>query len=201
MNLSVVIVDAGGANTGSVRYALERLGVHAPLTVDAATIRAARRVVLPGVGSAGAVMRRLRELDLVDTIRALRQPLLGICIGMQILFERSREGDVECLGILRGDVQKLPSRGDARVPHIGWSPVMLSRDSMLFDACDHGASAYFVHSFAAAPTPDCIALCEHAIPFAAAVQRGNVLGVQFHPERSASLGARVLRRFLERDPG
>jgi glutamine amidotransferase len=200
VSADVVIVDAGGANTGSVRYALERLGVHAALTDDAAVIRTARRVLLPGVGSADAVMRRLRDLDLVDTLRELRQPLLGICVGMQVRFEGSDEGDVECLGVLRGDVRKLHARDRARVPHTGWNRVRPTRESTLFDVADHDAFAYFVHSFAAAPTSDCIALCEHATPFAAAVQRGNVAGVQFHPERSAAFGARVLRRFLERDP-
>jgi glutamine amidotransferase len=197
VSANVAIVDAGGANTGSVRYAIERLGSGAVLTTDAATIRAAARVVLPGVGTAGGVMRRLRELDLIETLRALRQPLLGICVGMQVLFERSREGDVEGLGLLRGDVEKLPARAGARVPHIGWNRIRPVRGSTLLDAGDEGAFAYFVHSFAAPPTRDCVALCEHASAFAAAVQRGNVAGVQFHPERSGAFGARVLRRFLE----
>jgi glutamine amidotransferase len=197
VSADVVIVDAGGANTGSVRYAIERLGFDAELTTDAATIRAAARVVLPGVGTASMVMRRLRGLDLVETLRALRQPLLGICVGMQVLFERSREGDVECLGLLSGDVERLPARADARVPHIGWSRVRPVRGSTLLDSGDEGAFAYFVHSFAAAPTPDCVASCEHASPFAAAVERGNIAGVQFHPERSGAFGARVLRRFIE----
>jgi glutamine amidotransferase len=197
MSADVVIVDAGGANTGSVRYAIERLGVNALLTTDAATIRGSARVILPGVGTAAAVMRRLRELELVDTLRTLRQPLLGICVGMQILFERSREGDVECLGLLRGDVERLPTSADARVPHTGWSRIKPVRGSTLFEAADEGAFAYFVHGFAAAPSRDCIALCEHAWPFAAAVERGNVAGVQFHPERSGAFGARVLRRFVE----
>ena len=197
MSADVVIVDAGGANTGSVRYAIERLGFGAVLATDAATIRAASHVVLPGVGAAGTVMRRLRELDLVGTLRALRQPLLGICVGMQVLFERSREGDVECLGLLHGDVERLPAHAEARVPHIGWNRVWPVRGSTLLDARDEGAFAYFVHSFAAAPTSDCVALCAHASSFAAAVQRSNVSGVQFHPERSGAFGARVLRRFLE----
>jgi glutamine amidotransferase len=195
----VVIIDAGGANTGSVSHALRRLGVEATLSVDAATIRTADRVILPGVGSARSVMRRLAELGLVDTIRALRQPLLGICVGMQILFERSAEGDVDCLGLLEGEVGRLPASRAIRVPHIGWNRVSRSRESTLFDPCDDNAFAYFVHSFAAPPGDDCIAVCSHGMPFAAAVERNNVAGVQFHPERSSAFGARVLKRFLERD--
>jgi imidazole glycerol-phosphate synthase subunit HisH len=197
VSANVVIVDSGGANTGSVRYAIERLGFGAVLTSDAALIRAAARVVLPGVGSAGTVMRRLHELDLVETLRTLRQPLLGICVGMQILFEHSREGDVACLGLLRGTVERLPASPDTRLPHMGWNRVRLVRGSMLLDTADQGAFAYFVHSFAAAPTCDAVAVCEHGAPFAAAAERGNIAGVQFHPERSSAFGARVLRRFLE----
>ena len=196
----VVIVDAGGANIGSVRYALQRLGVDAPLSGDAAMIRAAERVILPGVGSAGAAMQRLHELELVQTLRDLRQPLLGICVGMQVLFERSKEGDVACLGLLQGEVGKLPESDSVRVPHIGWNRVRHRGESGLFEGTADGAFAYFVHGFAAPATSDCIATCEHGVKFAAAVQRGHLVGVQFHPERSATFGAQVLRNFLEFAP-
>jgi glutamine amidotransferase len=197
--IRVVIVDAGGANTGSVRHAFDRLGVETRLSTDAKIIRAAHRVVIPGVGNAATVMRRLRELDLVDTIRTLKQPVLGICVGMQILFERSEEGDIECLGLLRGRIAKMPATKAARMPHMGWNRIWPSHSSSLIEAGDAGAYAYFVHGFAAQLTSDCIAIAEHGASFSAAVQRGNVAGVQFHPERSAAFGARVLRRFVERE--
>jgi glutamine amidotransferase len=193
----LAIIDSGGANIASLRFAVERLGVASTLTTDPDVLFGATHVILPGVGAAADCMTRLRNAGLVQTIRSLSQPLLGICVGMQVLFERSREGDVEGLGLLRGDVEKLPARAGARVPHIGWNRIRPVRGSTLLDAGDEGAFAYFVHSFAAPPTRDCVALCEHASAFAAAVQRGNVAGVQFHPERSGAFGARVLRRFLE----
>lgn len=194
--MRVVLIDSGGANIGSVRYALERLGVDAQLSGDAAAIRSADRVILPGVGAAAPAMARLRELDLVDTLRALRQPLLGICLGMQLLFEGSDEGDVECLGLLPGRVRRMPASDGVRIPHMGWNGLEPRRASTLLEGIDTGAQAYFVHSFAAPVTPDCIAACTHGEPFAAMVERGNVAGAQFHPERSAAVGARVLRNFL-----
>lgn len=194
--MNVVLVDSGGANIGSVRYALERLGVVAEMTADPATIRAADRVILPGVGAAAPAMARLRELDLVDTLRDLRQPLLGICLGMQLLFESSDEGDVDCLGLLPGRVGKLPASPGVRVPHMGWNRIEPTRDSSLLQDVPNGAQAYFVHSYAAPVTEDCLASCDHGGPFAAVVQRRNVAGAQFHPERSAEIGARLLRNFL-----
>ena len=197
----VVLVDAGGANIGSVRYALERLGVFAELSGDVAVIRAAERVILPGVGAAAPAMARLRELGLIETIRALKQPLLGICLGMQLLFERSEEGDAdgvetECLGLLSGRVARMPAQPGIRVPHMGWNTLQPCRDDTLLDGLGDGSSAYFVHSYAAPAGNDCIAASTHGAPFAAIVRRGNVAGAQFHPERSASTGARLLENFL-----
>lgn len=195
--MNLVLVDSGGANIGSVRYALQRLGVESRLSADPAEIRASDRVILPGVGAAGPGMARLRELDLVDTLRSLRQPLLGICLGMQLLFESSEEGEVECLGLLPGRVGKLSGAPGVRVPHMGWNQLRLTRDSTLLEGIADEAFAYFVHSYAAPVTADCIASTEHGTPFAAVVSRGNVSGAQFHPERSAAVGARLLRNFLE----
>jgi glutamine amidotransferase len=197
---NIVIVDGGGANLGSVRYALQRLGIDPVLASDAATIRAADRVILPGVGAAAPAMRRLQELDLVDTLRALTQPLLGICLGMQLLFEGSDEGGVDGLGLLPGRVTRLPASASERVPHIGWSRLQRRGDDPLLDGVDEGAWAYFVHSYAAPATADCIAACRHGGEFAAVVRRGRVAGAQFHPERSAATGARILRNFLEWAP-
>ncbi|MDH5834183.1 imidazole glycerol phosphate synthase subunit HisH [Luteimonas kalidii] len=198
--MRVVLVDAGGANIGSVRYALQRLGVDAQLASDAEEIRGADRVILPGVSTAATVMRRLRELDLVDTLRALRQPLLGVCVGAQLLFEHSEEDDTPCLGLLPGIVRRLPAGEGIRVPHMGWNRLQRRVDDPLLADIAEGAHAYFVHSFAAPVTPDCIAASEHGAAFAAVVRRGHVMGAQFHPERSAAAGARLLHNFLSLEP-
>lgn len=195
--MNVVLVDSGGANIGSVRYALERLGVQAAMSADAAVIRAADRVILPGVGAAGPGMARLNELALVDVLRSLTQPLLGICLGMQLLFDGSEEGDVACLGLLPGRVRRMPESPGIRVPHMGWNRLQPTRTSSLLEGIPDGAQAYFVHSYAAPVTDDCLARCGHGEDFAAVVQRGNVAGAQFHPERSAATGARLLENFLK----
>jgi glutamine amidotransferase len=195
--VNLVLVDSGGANIGSVRYALQRLGVESRLSADPAELRAADRVILPGVGAAGPGMARLHELGLVETLRALRQPLLGICLGMQLLFEASEEGGVECLGLLPGRVARLPAAPGIRVPHMGWNQLRSTRPSTLLDGIADEAHAYFVHSYAAPVTHDCVATTDHGMAFAAVVARGNVGGAQFHPERSAAVGARLLQNFLE----
>lgn len=190
------MVDAGGANLGSVRSALRRLGVEPTLTSDAATILAADRVILPGVSTAATVMRTLRALDLVDVLRAVRRPLLGVCVGMQILFEHSEEDDTPCLGLLPGVVRKLATQPGIRVPHMGWNRLHPRRVEPLLAGIDEQAYAYFVHSYAAPVTDDCVATASHGDAFAAVVRRGNVMAAQFHPERSASTGASLLRNFL-----
>ncbi|HEY5780729.1 MAG TPA: imidazole glycerol phosphate synthase subunit HisH [Lysobacter sp.] len=194
--MEVVLIDSGGANIGSVRYALERLGANATLTADAGTIARAERVILPGVGAAGPAMARLRELGLVELIRELKQPLLGICLGMQLLFESSEEGEVECLGLLPGRIARMPASTQARVPHMGWNRLRSERDSYLLDGVADGAHAYFVHSYAAPVTADTVATATHGAAFAAMVARGNCYGAQFHPERSAAVGGRLLENFL-----
>ena len=211
----LVVVDSGGANLGSVAIALRRLGIEPPLVRDAAALARAGRVLLPGVGAAGPVMRRLRQLGLVEALRASRAPLLGICVGMQVLFERSEEGDTDCLGLLPGTVRRLRGRLGVRVPHMGWNALEFGagdaqaearleggrlRRSPLLEGIDDGAHAYFVHGYAAPAGADCIASTEHGQRFAALVQRGHVAGAQFHPERSADVGARLLRNFLAWQP-
>jgi glutamine amidotransferase len=145
-------------------------------------------------------MARLRQLDLVPLLRGLKQPLLGICLGMQLLFEGSEEGDVECLGLVPGRVRKMPPSAGVRVPHMGWNRLRPTRADPLLDGVADGAQAYFVHSFAAPVTGDCLASCEHGQPFSAMVRRGNVAGAQFHPERSGAVGARLLQNFLQAEP-
>jgi glutamine amidotransferase len=180
-----------------VLFALQRLGVEATLTDDANVIRAADRVILPGVSTAAMVMGRLHELDLVETLRSLEQPLLGVCVGMQLLYERSEEGDVEGLGLIAGKVAKLPANSAVRVPHMGWNTLRPLRESTLGEGIATGDYAYFVHSYAAPVTADCLFSSDHGVPFAAVAQRGRVAGAQFHPERSAKVGARLLQNFLE----
>ena len=192
----VALIDAGGANLGSVTYALQRLGVEPIVASDADGLRGATRVILPGVGAAAPAMRRLRENGFIDALRALDVPLLGICLGMQLLFDGSEEGDVECLGLLPGRVARMPGAEGIRVPHMGWNTLEPVRGSRLLEGVPAGAQAYFVHAYAAPVTADCSATCSHGQRFAALVERGQVAGVQFHPERSAAVGGRVLANFL-----
>ncbi len=194
----VVLIDAGGANLGSGRYALGRLGVRARVSAAADEIAAADRVILPGVGAAAAGMARLHALGLVELLRSLQQPLLGICLGMQLLYESSEEGDVECLGLLPGRVRKLVPAGDGavRVPHMGWNRLKHERDDGLLTGIDTGSQVYFVHGYAAPMGADVVASCHHGVDSAAVVRRGICRGAQFHPERSAAVGARLLENFL-----
>jgi len=197
----VAIIDNGGANIASLRHALERLGASSRLTSDANELRAARRVILPGVGAAADAMARLRTLGLDELIPRLTQPVLGICLGMQLLFASSEEGDdgvdTECLGIIAERVARFPPRHDFPVPHMGWNQVRIVNPSPLFDGLSDGDYVYFVHSFAAPLGPWTLAATDYGGEFSAAVRRGNFHGVQFHPERSAQPGARVLANFLE----
>ena len=193
---AVAVIDAGGANFGSVCYALERLGVQPRIVRDADGLRTATRVILPGVGAAAPAMRLLRERGFADVLPTLAVPLLGICLGMQLLFEASDEGDVNCLGVLPGRVRKLQTGARLRVPHMGWNVLQPLRASPLLDGVGE-ASVYFVHGYAAPVTDVCIASCTHGAAFAAVVQRGKVAGMQFHPERSGVAGARLLSNFLQ----
>ena len=194
--MRLAIIDSGGANIASLRYAIERLGVESDLTTDPARLRAASHVILPGVGAASDCMSRLEKANLVDTIRTLQQPLLGICVGMQLLFDSSEEGDVRCLGLLPGRVQRFADREGLPVPHMGWNQLHLSQPAPLFDDIQNGDYVYFVHSYAAPLGSHSIASSEYGVPFTAVVQRGNVYGAQFHPERSARIGSLLLRNFL-----
>ena len=193
---AVAVIDAGGANFGSVCYALERLGVQPRIVRDADGLRDASKIILPGVGAAAPAMRLLRERGFGDVLPTLAVPLLGICLGMQLLFEASDEGDVNCLGLLPGRVRKLHTGAGLRVPHMGWNTLRTERASPLLDGAE-AANAYFVHSYAAPVTDACIVSCTHGATFAAVVQQGNVVGMQFHPERSGVAGARLLSNFLQ----
>jgi len=197
MSRDVVLADMGAGNLGSLRYALERLGVAPVVSREAETIRKASHVVLPGVGAAGPAMKSMRMWKLDEVLRGLTQPLLGVCLGMQLLFEYSEEGDVPGLGLLSGKVERLKAGKQLRIPHMGWNECRVRHDDALLDAV-HGTGAfvYFVHSYAVAETPDTLATTDYGGEFSAVVRRGNVCGMQFHPERSAAVGQRLLANFL-----
>ena len=194
--MTLAIIDSGGANISSVRFALERLGVKPVFTSDAGVIRSAERVILPGVGAAGAAMSHLQRLGLIDCIRELTQPVLGICLGMQLLFERSCEDDVDCLGVIPGTLQKFEPVPGLRVPHMGWNRTASLAEDPLLEGLPEQPWFYFLHSYRAPLGPATVASCRHGEHFSAIVRQGNFRGVQFHPERSAKCGARLLENFL-----
>lgn len=191
--MTLVIVDVGCGNIGSLRMAFERLGIAATISGDAAVIEAADRVVLPGVGAAGFAMDQIRARGLTDVLRRLRQPVLGVCLGMHLMFESSEEGDVETLGILSGHVRRLSAAPDRPVPHMGWSRLTVSDTSSGVTSGDY---VYFAHSFAADDGPATVATADYGRAIPALVRSGNWLGTQFHPERSGAAGARVLEAFV-----
>ena len=195
--MSVVLVDAGGTNIGSVRYALQRLGVEASLTADPATILAADKVILPGVGAAGPGMARLRQLGLVDLMRSLSQPVLGVCLGMQLLCARSEEGDTECLGLIPAPVRHFPRDSGLPVPHMGWNRLQVERVHPLLTGLTPDEQAYFVHSYAVPVGDYSLATDDYGGAFSAVIARDNFHGMQFHPERSATVGAKLLKNFLD----
>jgi len=194
--IDVAIIDSGGANLASLQYALDRLGARSIVSSDAGVIAAAPRVLLPGVGAAADAMRRLRHSGLDRLIPTLRRPLLGVCLGMQLLFEHSAEGDTACLGVLGGRVERLPGSPGVPVPHMGWNTLELMADDPLLAGIASGDHLYFVHSYAAPVADGTLAAVRYGRTLAAVVRRDNFRGVQFHPERSAAVGARILGNFL-----
>jgi imidazole glycerol-phosphate synthase subunit HisH len=195
----IVIIDTGVANLSSVHNAIERLGRTAERSCDPARIRAATHVILPGVGAAADAMAHLSAAGLVPIIRGLTQPVLGICLGMQLYFERSTEGDAECLGLLPGIVSAIvpdPEHG-ITVPHMGWNCIERQGGaSILLEGIDRGAYFYFVHSFKAPDGPFVRATTDHGGRMPAVVEHRNFFGTQFHPERSGAAGAKLLEGFL-----
>lgn len=196
MGAEVAIIDSGGANIASLLYGFQRLGTEARLTSDAREIRSAERVVLPGVGAARDAMQRLRKYGLIDVIRGLKQPVLGICLGMQLLAEGSEEDDVDCLGILPGVATRLPARSDCPVPNMGWCRLELQDRHDILRGIASGDYFYFLHSYALPVSALTLATARHAAPFSAVVARDNFVAAQFHPERSSAAGARLLQNFL-----
>jgi imidazole glycerol-phosphate synthase subunit HisH len=195
--MDTVIIDSGGANLASLQFAFERLGAKTHVTADAAEIRSARRVILPGVGSAADAMARLRSNQVAGLLPSLTQPVLGICLGMQLLFDSSEEGDTQCLGILPDSVKRLQPKAGRPVPHMGWNQLAALRDDPLLEGIAPNDYVYFVHSFAAPVSNMTLASADYGVTLSAVVRRGNFWGTQFHPERSAHVGARILANFLK----
>jgi imidazole glycerol-phosphate synthase subunit HisH len=192
----VVIVASGGANIASLQYALQRLDAAAEVSADGGRIRAATHVILPGVGAAADAMSRLRRAQLQQVIPGLTQPVLGICLGMQLLHEASDEGPAACLGIIPGRAARFPDAPGRPVPHMGWNTLQLRRPSALLAGLADEDYAYFVHSYALPVGEATVAASCYGDAFSACVEWNNFYGTQFHPERSAALGARLLRNFL-----
>ncbi|MDW8479725.1 MAG: imidazole glycerol phosphate synthase subunit HisH [Xanthomonadales bacterium] len=195
--IRVAVIDPGRGNLGSVCYALERLGARPLVVREPAALAGCERWILPGVGAAGPAMAALAARGLLAALRDPPVPLLGICLGMQLLFESSAEGETPCLGLLPGRVEALPAAPGLRVPHMGWNGLEDLVPHPLLAGVAPGDQVYFVHSYAAPPGPHTIARCRHGVAFSAAVARGPLLGLQFHPERSGPVGARILANFLE----
>lgn len=191
--MSVAIIDCGGANLRSVQHALTLKAQEVVITTDPAQISQASHVVIPGVGSAGRVMNTLRRLNLTDTIRELRQPVLGICIGMQVLYEQSEEQNTKCLGIFAGRVKKLPVNHGIKIPQMGWNESAFN-SSALSHLSNH---YYFANSYYAEESRDTAAITEYEITMTSVAIKNNFIGCQFHPEKSSAAGEKFLNHFLE----
>ena len=196
MSRRQVVIVASGANIASLQFALQRLDADASVSADPEEIRAAGHVILPGVGAAAVAMSRLRQSGLDTVIPVLRQPVLGICLGMQLLHESSQEGDVACLGVIPGGAARFADDPGRPVPHMGWNTLEIRRPSPLLAGLSDGDYAYFVHSYALNVGAATIASANYGGHFSACVQWRNFYGAQFHPERSAAVGARLLENFL-----
>ncbi|STY61743.1 imidazole glycerol phosphate synthase subunit HisH [Mannheimia haemolytica] len=194
--LKLTIIDTGCANLSSVKFAFDRLGIRAEISRDLGKIQSADKLLLPGVGTAAAAMAILQDRRLIDTIRNATQPMLGICLGMQLMTEFSHEGDVATLNLMSGKTERLPECG-LPLPHMGWNKVQYQADHQLFHGIEQGSHFYFVHSYGVLPNENTIATCDYGVPFSAAIANQNFYGVQFHPERSGEAGAKLLRNFVE----
>lgn len=195
----IAIIDVSGNNLTSLANALTRLGYNSVLTHDADQIQKATHVILPGVGTAAYGMKALREHGLTELLPALKQPLLGICLGMQLLLDYSAEGDVECLGIIAGNADLLNTTSDFPVPHMGWNRLQWQKTSFLQQGISAEEYVYFVHSYALKNTQHCLAQCNYNEPFSAIINKDNFFGMQFHPEKSAVTGMTLLNNFLSRE--
>lgn len=193
----IAVIDVSGNNLSSLANALKRLNYDYVLTHEASQIRNASHVILPGVGTARYGMDALREWDLPEVIQTLKQPVLGICLGMQLLVDYSEEDDVACLGIIPGTARLLaPKKAHHPVPHMGWNQLRWTQDSQLSEGLKLDDYVYFVHSYAIDSDAHCLARCNYGEDFSAIIHKNNVYGMQFHPEKSADVGMRLLKNFL-----
>ena len=192
----IAIIDYKMGNLRSVENALKRLGAEFVVTADVEVIRRADRVLLPGVGNAAEAMENLRKADLVDVIRSLRRPVLGICVGMQVMCRHSEEGDAKCLGIFDAHVKRFVPTAEEKVPHMGWNSIG-NLESKLFKDIKGGEMVYYVHSYYPELCPDTIATTRHGVMFSAALKYENFYGTQFHPEKSGDVGERIIANFLK----
>jgi glutamine amidotransferase len=193
--MKVAIIDYNAGNTRSVQFALERLGVEPILTRDPIILASADKVVFPGVGAAGSTMAYLKKIGLDVLIRNLKQPVLGICLGMQLLCEFSEEGNVEGLGIFPQKVKRFIPKKGLKVPHMGWN-TLSCEEVPLMAGIEGNSYVYFVHSYYAEMSPYTVASCTYGSRFSAALQKDNFYGTQFHPEKSGSIGAQILKNFI-----
>jgi glutamine amidotransferase len=196
--VNVTLIGYGSGNVASVRFALERLGARVRITDDPADVDEAERIILPGVGAAGYAMQRLKALDLIEPLRRFQRPLLGVCLGQQLLFDASAEdGEADLLGLIPGRVEAILPAPSRPSPHMGWSRLTTRRDDPLLDGVKDGDWAYFVHGYVCPDGPATLAAADYGVAVPAMVNSANRWGCQFHPERSAALGARILKNFLE----
>lgn len=193
----IALIDYDAGNTCSVMNALKRVGVEFILTDQAAKIRNADKVIFPGVGHAASAMRALQKKNLDELIPSLTQPVLGICVGLQLMCESSEEGNVNCLGIIPGRVKRFDESNGIKVPHMGWNTVHAFAEDPIWRGVQTNDHFYFVHSYYVPQSDYAIATCEYDVSFAAAIRKDNFWGVQFHAEKSGDVGERVLRNFLE----
>ncbi len=196
--MSLIIIDTGCANLSSVAFAFGRLGVESEITAEADRIKQAERVILPGVGSAPYAMQKIRNRNLVPVVRGLKQPVLGICLGMQLLFDTLEEGDqrVEGFGVVKGHVGTLETL-EKPSPHMGWNTLKTVKEDSLLKGIKDNEYAYFVHSFASPVGDYTLMKCDYGTSFSAIIRQDNFRGCQFHPERSSATGSRILKNFLD----
>ncbi|WP_298951261.1 imidazole glycerol phosphate synthase subunit HisH [uncultured Nonlabens sp.] len=195
----IAIVKYNAGNIGSVTNALNRLGIKNKVTDDPEELKAADKVIFPGVGEAGTAMNYLRERGLDEVIKNLKQPVLGICLGMQLMCNHSEEGDTECLGIFNTTVKKFPTTAGMKVPHMGWNSLnteVVNQQSTILQGLQPAADVYYVHSFYAEVCENTVAACDYILPFSSVLQKDNFYATQFHPEKSASIGEEILKNFI-----
>lgn len=195
--MKVAVIKYNAGNVFSVISALRRIGIEASLTSDAKEILSADRVIFPGVGEASSAMLHLRQTGLIDTIKAISKPVLGICIGQQLLCRHSEEGNCDCIGIFNTDVKKFPTESILKVPHIGWNNISINKQNKLVTEDINNKYTYFVHSYYVPVNEYTIATTEYILPFSAAMNKDNFYSTQFHPEKSGDIGEIILKNFIK----